>query len=71
MDWMWGGHMGLMGLWWIVVLVAVGAVVWFAASAGRGRGTGDVSAEQQLKKRYAAGDIDRDTYQRMLDDLKG
>lgn len=70
MDWTWGGHMGLMGLWWILILVAIGAVVWFAAAAGRGRGTGDASAEQQLKKRYAAGEIDRESYQRMLDDLR-
>ena len=70
MDWMWGGHMGLMAWLWIVVLVAIGAVVWFASAAGRGRGTGDASAEQQLKKRYAAGEIDRETYQRMLDDLR-
>lgn len=70
MNWMSGGHMGLMALWWIVVLVAIVAIVWFAAAAGRGRGAGDASAEQQLKKRYAAGEIDRETYQRMLDDLR-
>ena len=70
MDWMSGGHMGYMAWWWIIVLLVLVAAVWLAASAGRGRGLGGESPEQQLKKRYAAGEIDRDTYQRMLDDLR-
>jgi len=70
MDWTTGGHMGLMGFWWIVIFAVLVAVVWFAATAGRDRRTGNQSAEQELKRRYAAGDIDRGTYQRMLEDLR-
>jgi len=71
MNWTGGGHMGFMGLWWILILVALVAVVWVAASAGRRvRGAGTLSAEQRLKERYAAGEIDRMTYERMLADLR-
>ncbi len=69
MQWATGGHMGLMSIWWIVIVAALIAVVWFAAT-GRGRGSGNDDAEQRLKKRYAAGEIDRSTYQRMLEDLR-
>lgn len=69
MGWTGDGHMvGLMGWWWIIVLAAIVAVVWFAAAAGRGRGPGEVSAEQQLKKHYAAGEIDDGIFRRMLQD---
>lgn len=68
MDWTAGSHMGSMGLWWIVIIVALFAVVWVAASAGRGQGTS--MAEKRLKQRYAAGEIDRPTYERMLADLR-
>jgi uncharacterized membrane protein len=70
MEWTTGGHMGLMAVWWIIIFAALAAVVWFVIAAGRGRGSGDLSAEQQLKRRYAAGEIDRATYQRMLEDLR-
>ncbi len=73
MEWMTGGHMGygVMSIWWVVVVAALIALVWFIA-AGRGRGSGPDSsdAEQRLKRCYAAGEIDRNTYQRMLGDLR-
>lgn len=75
MGWTTGGHMGfgVMSIWWIVSVAALIALVWFIA-AGRGRGSepgpGSSDAEQQLKRRYAAGEIDRSTYQRMLEDLR-
>lgn len=72
MFWGSGGHMGLMGLWWIVVLAAVVAAAWFgAAAAGRRRRGEEASAEEKLKKRYADGKIDRDTFERMLSDIRG
>ena len=69
MGWEAGGHMGLMAVWWVIVVAALVALVWLI-SARIGRGSGGLDAEQQLKKRYAAGEIDRATYQRMLDDLR-
>jgi len=62
--------MGFMGFWWILILAAVLGAVWFAASAGRGRGMRNFSAEERLKERYAAGEIDQATYERMLRDLR-
>jgi len=62
--------MGFMGLWWIVILAVVVVVVWLAASVGRGREVRGSSAEARLKERYAAGEIDRATYERMLADLR-
>ena len=71
MNWSTGGHFGLMGLWWILVLAAVVAAVWIAVAAGRDRrGGGPESPEQLLKGRYANGEIDRATYQRMLKELR-
>lgn len=69
------------GMWfvWLLVLLLVVAVGWFAASAAsRGRRLrsngpqepGGESPEQTLKRRYANGEVDRETYQRMLADLK-
>ena len=69
MEWMAGGHMGWMAVWWIIVVAALFAFAWFIV-AGRGRGPGDPDAEQRLKRRYAAGEIDRETYRSMLDDLR-
>ena len=38
MHWNGDWHMGWMGMWWIVIVPAVIAVVWFALSAARRRG---------------------------------
>ncbi len=67
-DWHMGGWM--MGLWWILILTAIGAVIWFALAVSRASGDKDESPEQALKRRYASGEIDRDTYQQMLEDLR-
>jgi uncharacterized membrane protein len=61
--------MGLMAIWWIVVVAALVALGWFIAAA-RGGGSGGLDAEQRLKRRYAAGEIDQGSYQRMLEDLR-
>ena len=66
-----GWHMGGMWWWWIPILVVLGALVWFVASrAGGRRDPENESAEQALKRRYANGEIDRETYQSMLSDLR-
>ena len=63
--------MGGMGLVWILLLAALVAVVVIAGQRSR-RGELNVggSAEQTLKRRYASGEIDRETYERMLSDLR-
>jgi uncharacterized membrane protein len=69
MYWSTGGHMGLMGLWWIVGLAAIIAAAWFGAAGRRRRGE-ETSAEEKLKERYADGKIDRATFERMLADIR-
>ena len=48
MHWNGDWHMGGMGLWWLLIIAAVGLVLWFAARRGRG---GQESPEQMLKRR--------------------
>jgi putative membrane protein len=67
-DW----HFGWMGLWWILIVPALIAVAWFALSAARSRrGDGaQQSPEQILKRQYANGEIDSETYEQKLADLR-
>lgn len=65
------GGMGGMWAWWLIALAVVAGLVFFlvralAQSSARPRKD---SAEDVLKRRYAAGDITRDEYQQKLDDL--
>lgn len=53
----------------------IGAVVWLVWRAVRGRaapggGAGDPSAGEIVKRRYARGEIDRSSYERMLEDVE-
>lgn len=68
-------HMGSMGswmvLWWGLGLAVFVLLVWLLARGTSGFGTHDDQApEQILKRRYARGEIDREDYQRRLDDLR-
>lgn len=67
--------MGGMVIWWVVIVALLAAAAWFIANqARRGGGGGgvrmDESPEQVLKRRYARGEIDRESYQRMLEDVR-
>ena len=74
----WCPMCGAMGAWgfgmmlfWLIVAIAL---LWFFIRALQQRdGSGDRSAHDPardaLRERYARGEIDRDTYLRMLDDL--
>ena len=67
------GHMGWMWLWWVLSFVAFVAVIWAVSNATRRSNEGGPSREspeQTLKRRYANGEIDRDAYARMLEDLR-
>ena len=69
--WNGGGHMGGMGIWWIVGAALIAAVVWALLRSSRRPTNGSSeSPEQVLKRRYAKGEIDHATYQRMLTELK-
>ncbi|MFW6201111.1 MAG: SHOCT domain-containing protein [Gemmatimonadota bacterium] len=76
MNGAWGwGMMFFMMLFWIAVIALV---VWLIVRLTRGDGApggtggavrGD-RAEEILRERYARGEIDRDSFERMLDDLR-
>ena len=72
----WGGF-GLgwvfMVLWWVVILaLVVGLIRWLFT--GHANGSGSRPADKRhmdiLKERYARGDIDRETYERMRRELE-
>lgn len=68
-----GSHMGWWGgwamlLWWLPVLLVAVVVVWLMRS--RAGGTGTDPAEDALRQRYARGEIDDETYRRMLAELR-
>ena len=65
-----GWHIGWMLLWWALPLALIVAVIWLATGRSSARGGRSASPEEVLKRRYATGEIDRDTYERMLEDLR-
>ena len=74
-GWYADGYMGWMGIGWVLGLALFAGLIWaLLRSAQRQRPGGaerpGESAEDILKRRYAKGEIDRDTYQRMLQDLE-
>jgi putative membrane protein len=58
---------------WLAVLGLILALVWRLIGGANwpGGGMRRPPAEEILRERYARGEIDRDTYQRMLRDLQG
>jgi len=62
--------MGWMGPWWLFLLILV-IGVWYFTTSGKGsRDASTPSPEEILKQRYAKGELDRETYERMLSDLR-
>ena len=53
----------MMILWFLIGIVTVLLLGWLLPSDG------DRSAERIIKRRYARGEIDRETFERMLEDL--
>ncbi len=69
MHWSGDWHMGWMGLWWILIVPVLIALVWFAFSAGRRRGAQE-SPEPLLKRHYADGELERVRYEQKLEELR-
>lgn len=68
-------HMESMGwwmvLWWVAGIVILVLLVRLVAGAAGGFSSrADDTPEQILKRRYARGEIERDEYQRRLEDLR-
>jgi putative membrane protein len=68
-------YMGAMGgwmvLWWAFGIAVLVLLVWTMTRAAGGFSPGGgETPEQILKRRYARGEIERDEYQRRLEDLR-
>lgn len=64
----WGGHI----VTWIILFVAVGALIYFITRAAQAQGPAPPSHETPLdvlKKRYARGDISKEQFEQMKKDL--
>ena len=67
MGWMGGWMM----LWWIPGIIVLVLLVRLLSGSSSGLSFGgDDTPEQILKRRYAKGEIERDEYQRRLEDLR-
>jgi putative membrane protein len=72
----WHGGWGMVWMWVFWLVVIVGAVAAVVALLRRTQPPGDSaaprpseSAEATIRRRYAAGEIDRETYRQMMDDI--
>jgi putative membrane protein len=63
------GWLGMIGFWAAVILGAVILVRWLGSSGPQGRGPEPDDALAVLRRRYAAGEIDQATYERMRREL--
>lgn len=70
MHWDGWWHMGWMWIFWLFLVVALVFLIRMAAGGSRDAREQGESAEDILKKRYARGEIDKEEYERRLDDLR-
>lgn len=69
-GWMLGGMWLVSGLWWTLIIAGLVFIVWWLAG-GRGddKTSRDESSLELLKRRYANGEIDRQTFESMKKDM--
>ena len=67
----WGGFgWWWMALWWVLIIAGIAALVrWFSSRADEEEKTAGKALEV-LKERYARGELDRESYERMRRDLE-
>ena len=71
-GWQGYGHMGWLGIWWVLGAALIVGIVWVLLRSARGPlRRRSAAPELILKRRYAKGEIDRETYQRMLAEIEG
>lgn len=65
-----GGWLG--GLFWVAILALVFTLIWKIVSSTpqQGGAPEGPSAKEILSQRYAKGEIDEDTFRRMMDELE-
>ena len=68
--WFSGGHMIWMAISWIVGIGLFAMLIWFLAVAVSGRSPARSSPEEILRRRYAAGEINTEEYERHLAELR-
>jgi len=69
-----GGMGGFMGFGWLIWIIIIGVIVWAVTQfskqrSGAHRDTGEQSPEDILKQRYARGEITREEYIKIKQDL--
>ncbi len=70
-GWTWGMSMGVgMLIFWVLVIVAMVYLIRYLARGMGGRNIREETALDILKKRYARGEISREQYEQMREDLK-
>ncbi len=77
MDW-WNGYMMnwfpfmgfLMMLFWLIVLIAIAYLIYRLLSGGEGAIRPKRTAMETLNERYARGEISREDYMRMKEDIE-
>ena len=68
-NWFDGGHMIWMTLWWLIPIGLFVALLWVLFRSGRPSEI-DRSPETILRRRYAAGEIDTEEFERRLASLR-
>ena len=67
--WVLGGHMFWMMIWWVAVIGLLIALAGFLFSTFGRSSESNESPKTILRRRYAAGEIDTDEYERRLAEL--
>lgn len=65
-----GWHMGWMTLWWILGIAGLALLFGYLVRAPRDVERSAETPDAVLRRRYAAGEINGETFQRMTDDLR-
>jgi len=68
-GWMMFGGAQMLIFWLVALLLIVGLLKWLRQDSD-GEGSKDRTPRELLDERYARGEIDRETYLRMKEDLK-
>ncbi len=69
MHWTENWHMGVM--WALLAILLIGALLMFTRLLANAANRRVESPEQILRRRYAAGEIDEETYDHILEELRG
>lgn len=60
-----------MWFWWLLAIGLIGVVAWTVVRSASRTGNGASESPQEiLKRRYARGEIDKDEYEKRLQDLR-